>query len=456
MPDAKVIPLPQREADQSALEQHDSPPLLANARLSHRSGRSLLALGAVIGLFMPAATLIPISGAVIASGETGSEARFKSIVHPTGGILSELLVREGQAIQAGQVLMKFETTVTGPGAQYARESMTSLMVRKARLEAEVAGRSTFDMPKDIPNPSSPEAVQAIDRERSVLAIKRSDLAAQSAMIEDQKRQISAEISGFREQIAAIARQRGLLAPELSGLRDLYRKELVTINRLNEAERNDVSLAGETATLNSRIRQAQARLAELVNRSLSMKETARSAAGNELNEILLTLADGRVRQVGASDALERSVIRAPQAGVVDALAFTTLGSAVPAGQEILRIIPQNDRMVVHAKVAPADIDQVEVGQAARIRFSGFNQQTTPEIQGVVTFVSADRSEDPRSGAPYYRVNVSIDAAAFERQAKLRVSTGMPAEAFITTTSRSLASYMFKPLLDQLSRAFRDEQ
>lgn len=432
------------------------PPPPATARLSRRSGRSLLAIAAMFGIFGPVAALVPISGAVIASGAIGSESRFKSIVHPTGGVLAELLVRDGQAVQAGQVLMKFATSVTEPGARYAGESLASLMVRKARLEAEVAGASSFALPADLALPDSAEASQALAREQSVLAIKRSEMASQLAMIDDQKRQIEAEIRGFRDQIAAVARQRNLLSPELRGLRDLYHKELVTINRLNEAERNDVALAGESSNLQSRIRQSQARLAELHNRAQSLRETARSAAGNELNELVLALADGKVRQAGASDALERSVVRAPQAGIVESLAFTTIGSAVPAGQEVLRIIPQDGAMVVHARVSPTDIDQIKIGQIARIRFSGFNQQTTPEVEGKVMFVSADRSEDPRTGAPYYRVNVAINAAKFEKDAKLHLSTGMPAEAFITTKSRSLASYIFKPLMDQISRAMRDEQ
>lgn len=456
MPEAAILSFPQRDTPPADPGAHEPPAPTATQRLSRRSSRSMLALVAMFGVFGPIATLVPISGAVIAAGETGAEARFKSIVHSTGGVLSELLVRDGQQVRAGQILMKFETSVTEPGARYAGESLTSMVVRKARLEAETRGTSTFVLPADLPGAGTQEAEQAIAREQSILAIKRSELGSQQSMVEDQKRQIQAEIAGFRDQIAAVGRQRSLIAPELRGLRDLYRKELVTINRLNEAERNDVTLAGENATLLSRIKQSNARLAELENRNRSLRETARSAAGSELSQLVLALADGQVRQAGASDAFERSTVRAPQAGTVDSLAFATIGSAVPAGQEIMRIIPQSDRSVVHARVSPADIDQVKVGQVARVRFSGFNQQSTPEVEGKVVFVSADRTDDPRSGVPYYRVSVAINAAAFEKQTKLRLTTGMPAEAFITTTSRSLGSYIFKPLLDQLSRAFRDEQ
>lgn len=419
-------------------------------------GPARLRWGALL-VITPLVSLVPISGAVIASGEISTESRAKSIVHPAGGVLSELLVRDGDRVDKGQILLRFETGVTAPGAQFSGESLTTLLVRKARLEAEVQGLSDFALAPEFSDADlrQPEVATAVARERQVLASKRNELSSQLAMIADQKRQAQAEIAGFRGQIAAVGRQRALLAPELRGLRNLYQQELVTINRLNEAERSDVTLASEAATLQTRIRQVEARLVELDNRARSVRDGARTIAGTELNEVVLALADSRIREAGASDAFERSVVRAPDAGVVDGLAFATVGSAVPAGQELLRIIPQTDAMVVQVKIAPGDVDQVRVGQLARVRFSGFNQQTTPEVPGKLVFISADRAEDPRTGAPYYRANVAVDANAFRRETGLKISSGMPAEAFITTAPRSLISYIMKPLGDQITRAFRDE-
>jgi HlyD family secretion protein len=454
MPDAAILSFPFREIGNG--DPADPAGRPADSRLTRRSHGTFLAIAGMLAIFVPLATFVPISGAVIASGETGSEARFKSIVHPSGGVLAELLVRDGQSVSAGQILMRLATTVTEPGARYAGESLATLLARKARLEAEVRGSGIFETPAGLARSADSEAQAAMTREQSLFLVKRQEAAAQLAMIDDQGRQIRAEMAGFSDQLGAIAHQRALLAPELRGLRELYQKELVTINRLNEAERNDVGLAGEAATQRSRIAQAEARLAELASRRQSLRETARAGAGAELNEVVLALADGRVRLAGAADALDRSMIRAPQAGIVEALAFATVGSAIPPGQEILRLIPQTGMMVVHARVAPSDIDQVRINQAARIRFSGFNQQTTPEAAGKVLFVSADRAEDARTGAPYYRIKVGIDAASFERKTGLRLSAGMPAEAFITTSARSLASYVLKPIRDQVTRAFRDEQ
>lgn len=428
----------------------------ANRRLARRVRRILLQVIGMAVVIIPLVTMIPISGAVIAAGEVAADSRAKTIVHPTGGVLAELLVRDGQVVEKGQALLRFETNVTGPGARYSSESLTSLLARKARLEAEVVGATTFTPPAELTTSPQPDAVAAISREKSVFSIRINQLSTQLAMLEDQKRQIENEINGYRAQTSAIGQQRQLLEPELRGLRNLYGKELVTINRLNEAERTNVSLSGELATIQTRISQSRVRILELEKQKQNLRETFRSNAGNELNELILVLADGQVRKASANDAFERSVIRAPQAGVVDSLAFSTVGSAIPAGQEILRIVPRSEEMLIHAKVSPSEIDQVSIGQSTRVRFPGFNQQTTPEAIGRVVFVSPDRSEDQRTGIAFYRVKIAIDSGLFRKKTGLSITSGMPAEAFITTQSRSLVTYITKPLHDQIGRAFRDEQ
>lgn len=457
MGEAAIVPFPapHNQPNQVKAELSDLK-VDARSRLKRRSQISVWAIGGTILIATPMVTLIPISGAVVAAGEVGSESRAKSIVHPDGGVLAQLLVRDGDKVQKGQMLLSFATDVSSTSAHYSGESLTSLQVRRFRLEAEAKGLDRFTLPPNTINPADPAVVAAYAREQSVMALKRSEMQTQLALVEDQKRQIDAEVRGFQAQLGAISRQRSLLAPELRGLRNLYKQELVTINRLNEAERNDVSLSSEAATLEARIAQATARTQELANRAESIRGSAKATAGAELNEIVLALADSRVREASASEVFERSVVRAPQAGIVDGLAFSTVGSAVPAGQELLRIIPQEGAMVVQVKIAPGDVDQIKVGQPARVKFSGFNQQTTPEVTGKLVFVSADIAEDSRTGMSFYRAHVSIDADHFTRASGLKLSAGMPAETYITTTPRSMLSYITKPLVDQLSRAFRDEQ
>jgi HlyD family secretion protein len=183
-----------------------------------------------------------------------------------------------------------------------------------------------------------------------------------------------------------------------------------------------------------------------------RQTLRTSAGQELNQVVTALGEGRLRTVDAQDALERATIRAPQDGLVDSIAFVTPGSAVPAGQPILRIVPSNDNLVAEVRVSPGDIDQVRVGQPVRLLFSSLQAARTPEVEGTVRFISPEKIDDPRTGQPYYRVHVAGYRGKLRYAGGAQLANGMPVEAYITTESRSFMSYLLKPILDQIERAF----
>lgn len=448
---------PEMANPQSATEIVLRPePEAASSRLARRSRLALASTAALVLVGTALATVVQISGAVVARGDVAAQSKAKSISHPFGGVLQQVLVREGMRVKAGDVLMRLNANVSQASAVFSGENVTSLRAIKARLESEVSGAQEIRFPDDLARSQSPDVLAVVSRERQLFQIRRAQQAAQVAMLNDQERQVSAEISGYSQQLLANGRQRSLLAPELNGLRGLFKEELVTINRLNEMERANAALMGEAGALQARVVQANARIGEIRRQISATQESARANAGNELNQISSTLSEGRIRQANAIDGFERTVIRAPQSGVVDAVSFTTSGSAVPAGQELMRIVPDLDAMVVEARVATTDVDQVRVGQAAKVRFSGFNTQTTPMIAGVVNFVSPDRTTDQHTGISYYRVNISVDAAEFKQKTGNAISSGMPAEVYITTASRSFMAYLFKPIIDQIYRAFRDDQ
>ncbi len=449
---------PPEMADPSSASELFPPrkPETASERLSRRSQLALASVGALVLVGAALSTVVQISGAVIARGEVAAESRSKSITHPFGGVLQQVLVRDGMRVKAGDVLMRLDANVSQAGATYSSENVISLRAIKARLESEIAGAPSVKFPDDLARSTSADVLAVVGRESQLFQVRRAQQAAQVAMLRDQERQVSAEISGYRQQILANSRQLSLLAPELNGLRGLYKEELVTINRLNEMERANASLIGEAGTLQARVAQAGARIGEIRQQINATQQSARASAGNELNQVVSTLSEGKIRQANAVDGFERTVIRAPQSGIVDAIAYTTTGSAVPAGKELLRIVPDRDAMVVEARVATNDIDQVRVGQPAKVRFSGFNAQTTPSIEGVVNFVSPDRISDERTGMSYYRISISVDSNKFKQQTGNGVTPGMPAEVYITTVSRSFMAYLFKPMIDQIYRTFRDDQ
>ena len=255
------------------------------------------------------------------------------------------------------------------------------------------------------------------------------------------------------QITALRKQLTLIEPEREGVKDLWDKQLVTINRLNQLERTAADIEGNIAALNARIAETRARISETQEQVLQLGDTRRSQAGIELAQVNTALNQQRVRSVAASDLQRRSEIRAPYAGVVEKIAFPAIGDVVKPAEPIMEIVPDRDQMVVETAISPADIDQVHAGQRARIHFTAFNRATTPEIPGRVDYVASDRSSDPEKKSEFYTVRVEVDAAAL-KAAGLELRGGMPAEVYIRTGNRSMLSYMTKPLRDQFARSFRD--
>lgn len=254
-------------------------------------------------------------------------------------------------------------------------------------------------------------------------------------------------------MTSLRQQRALIEPERRGVRDLWDRQLVTINRLNQLERSAVDLDGSAAALNAQIAQVRARITEAQEQSVQLVQRRRVEAGGELAQINTALNQQRLRSVAATDQKNRSEIRAPYAGVVEKIAFAAIGDVVRPAEAIMEIVPDRDTMVVEAAVSPGDIDQVARGQQASVRFTAFNRATTPEIPARVVYVATDRSENPQAQVAYYTVRLAVDKAALHRE-RLELRSGMPAEVYIQTGRRPLISYLTKPLRDQLARAFRD--
>ncbi|MBF9149674.1 HlyD family type I secretion periplasmic adaptor subunit [Novosphingobium jiangmenense] len=423
-------------------------------RLQSRTRKAYRAVGVFVVVITLMAQVVQVTGAVVAGGALTVESQVKSVSHLRGGVLSEVLVHDGSRVRAGDVLLRLDNAVTSVNADLTGASVAELRARRARLEAEIGNQSTIAFPQDMLASRDASVATALERERRLFDIRQSERASQIALLEERVTQARSEIDSTRKQIWAIREQEKLISPELGSLRQLYGEKLVTINRLNEIERTAVSLSGEAASLEARVAQITARISEIREQMLSLKQGSRADAGTELAQVIEALNQGEVRSADARDMYERSVIRAPQDGVVYGLAYTTPGSAVPPGQQILQIVPDGDRFIVDARVSPSDIDQLQLNQKARLRFPAFNAQTTPEADAVLTFIAPERAADDKTGASFYHVKLSFDRSRFEKQTGLKLTVGMPAEVFISTGDRSLLSYLTKPFFDQLERAFRD--
>lgn len=423
-------------------------------RSLRRSGRvALIALFVLLFGFVAAAAIVPMGGAVMGQGQLGAETRVKRVAHPTGGVIAEIRVRDGQTVKRGQILMRLDTSVSGISADLSGQSVDQLAAQRARLIAEQENRTTIRFPDELLRRSDRSAQTAMATETRLLALRLIERQGQRAQLAERIRQYDQQISGYSAQIAALNSQQALIKPEREGVQDLYRKGFVTLSRLNQLERTAVDMDGSIGSLRASIAQARARITETREQIIAIDQNARSEAGAAYVQVTSALNDQRVRNADAGDAFERSVIVAPYDGVIDKLAFSTVGGVVQPAETIMEIVPANDRLVAEGSISPTDIDRVRTGQRARVRLSAFSAQTTPEIPGHVIFVSPERTVNEKTGASFYRVHVQLDERVVARE-RLELKPGMPAEMFVSTGSRSMLSYVTKPLRDQFQRAFND--
>lgn len=431
-----------------------SPPMDDPQQALDRSLRHAMVLvGALILAIAMMASVIKVTGAVIGSGKLSVESSVKQVAHPTGGVIAQLFVREGDRVRKGQPIMRFDNRVSGDSATTLGQSLEQLLAAQARLTAERDGAGTIRYPATLSGAPTASARSAIDEADRLFATRRSLRATEQEAIGERINQAQQDVAATGAQLSAAENQRTFLTPELEALRGLYARQLVTVARVNQLERTAAELNGSIASLRARAAEKRARIAELRQSAIEAERNARVQAGQELAAVVAQLGDQRVRSIAATDASERSLLRAAYDGVVDRLAYQTVGGVVPPAQTIMEIVPDSEPLIVDVAVSPADIDQLRDGQEAMIRFSAFSAQTTPELKATIFFIGADRRSDERSGSTFFDVRLRVSEPELRKLGGLKLKVGMPVEAYMQTGRRSLLSYLVKPLVDQFNRAFR---
>lgn len=396
-----------------------------------------------------------LSGAIISTGTLVVESNVKKVQHPTGGVVGEIRVREGSVVRAGDVVMRLDDTVTRANLAIVAKGIDELEARLARLEAERDGRVGVTFPEDMVTRKDEASVaRTIAGEQSLFNYRRASREGQKAQLNKRITQLVEEISGLTQQRDAKREEIKLIAVELDSVRKLWKQKFVSIERLTALERDAVRIEGEHGQLTAAIAQAKGRSSEIELQIIQIDQDLRSEVAAELREVQGQSAELVERKVAAEDSLKRIDIRSPQDGIVHQLAVHTVGGVVSPAEPVMLIVPVADRLTVEAQIAPQDIDQLEAGQDAVVRLSAFNQQTTPELTGHLSEISADLTLDQRTGAEFYTARVGLSAAEIARLEGLTLAPGMPAEVFFPTGDRTILSYLVKPLSDQVRRAFRE--
>ena len=401
------------------------------------------------------ASTAEIAGALIAPGFVVVDSNVKKVQHPTGGVVGEVRVRDGDRVKAGDTLVRLDETVTRANLAIVHKGLIELYARKARLAAERDGTETVTTPKDLADKTGDADVQeALGSERKLFELRRTARLGQKQQLRQRIAQLQEEIRGLEAQQAAKTKETELIEQELVGMRELWKKNLIPIDKLTALERETARLQGERGQLVASAAQAKGKIAETELQVLQIDQDLSSDVAKELRETDGKIGEYVERKVAAEDQLKRTDIRAPQDGVVFQSTANTVGGVVAAGDPIMLIVPETDTLLVEAKVDPKDIDKVQFGQPVLLRFSAFDIRTTPEINGTVARVAADTSADQRTGQTYYVVRIAMTPDEITRLGNVRLTPGMPVEAFIQTGQRTMLSYLIKPLHDQLMRAFRE--
>lgn len=422
----------------------------------------LIAGGIVGGLLVVAlagwAGTTDIAGAVIADGVVVVDSVVKKIQHRTGGVVREIKVHNDDQVKANDVVVRLDDTQIKANVAIITKSLDELYARRARLEAERSGAASIANAEEmLPRAqSNPEVARILQGEQKLFKLRQTSREGSKSQLRERASQLREEVKGLTEQIEAKSKEIALINEELKGVLELWDKKLTPQTRVMALKREAARLEGERGQLIANKASTGGKIAEVELQIIQVDDDARSKVAEELSDVRAKIAELSERKVAAEDELRNVDIRAPQSGRVHQLAVHSIGRVIKPGDTIMLIVPNMDVLSVDAKVSPGDIDQLHVGQPVVLRFSAFNQRTTPEVTGTVKWISADVTTDERTNVSYYTVHISVPTAELDQLARrdgLKIVPGMPAEAFIKTETHTALSYFVKPLTDQIMRTFR---
>lgn len=408
---------------------------------------------ALIGGIGGWAVTVPLSGAVISQGIVVVDDSVQNIQHRDGGIISEIAVRAGDHVEQGQLLFRLQDTQTQAELAIVQSQMLELIARRVRLQAERDGLARLAFPPGYDG-SNPVAQQIAQGEERLFTGQRTTRESQKQQLELGIEQVTKEVEGLEGQHGSKLEEIALIETEYDRTNQMVTRKLAETSRLYAIERERSRAKGELAELVSSMARARTRISEIHLQIIAVDDSARTDAQRELGNVETKLAELTEREVALEDRLSRTKVLAPASGIINELNIHTIGGVAAPGETLLTLVPKGSALSVEVRLSPNSIEQVHMGQDVRLRFPAFNKRTTPELNAQITNISPATARDPATGERYFQGKVDIPAQQLDRLGESRLLPGMPVEVLVTTGDRTFASYVLKPMIDQLTHAFRE--
>jgi HlyD family secretion protein len=404
------------------------------------------------------ASLAKLESAVVSQGVVVVEGSVKKVQHPTGGVVGKLLVKEGQRVNAGDLLISLDDTATRAQLAIVDNDLSAFSIRHARLVAERDDTAAMEVPKTMAAAAKADANirKIIASEQRLLESRRTSRLGQKGQLSERIVQLKLEIVGTQEQLDAASKTLKLATNEFKVQQDLLARGLTQTQRVTALEREVTRTVGQIGELTAKISQLKGKITETDLQISQVDRDMATEVQKDMREAETKITELSERRIGALDVLTRVDIRAPSTGAVNQLAANTVGGVVTPQDVLMIIVPDSNRLEVEVQLNPQDIDQIGPGLPARVRFTAFNRNTTPEIQATLYRVGADRSKEQQTGRPYFSGGVSFTAEQLAALGKgNQLVAGMPAEVYIRTGERTFASYLFKSMSDFFKRGIKEK-
>ncbi|MFD3188988.1 HlyD family type I secretion periplasmic adaptor subunit [Sedimentitalea sp. HM32M-2] len=425
-----------------------------------RIGRLVLILVLLIAGFWGGlgswAALAPIQSAVVAMGSFKVWGDLPEVQHLEGGLIREIRVREGDHVDKGQILVVLADTVSSAQERILANQMIGLLAMELRLQAEYANDDEFVLPADLQAmvTGNPEFEELVATQQELFHSNDEMWRGQAAILRERMAEQKEQLAGLAARRAALGSRLAFIQDELADLKQLYDRGLITKSRYTARREAEVSIMGDADYVASQIDGVRQRVAETEERILQIRRDRIMRISEERQNVKQQIFELRQRIVANDDIKERRLIRAPLAGRIIDLQFTSPGEVIQDGEKILQIVPDDAVYVVEGRVRPEDVDQVAEGNAARVRLTAYNFRTTPAVEGVVTHVSADSLTDKSTGLTYYEVNIEIPDEMLATLPNVDVLPGMPAQIMIATGEQTVADYLLNPVIGGFETALRE--